>query len=298
MAEAAQIETNSKRAKISRAQQFTMLEVLGASLVLGACVVISMFLIKYINFNTKVIAAKDEAIANYDASIRNVGICVDTNHNGKLDKEELERCNPTTTSLDSVSGSLRYNVLKNMAQNTDLESVARQRNESCYENGERIDFNKLYEESNDDKQKQQYLQMSKICSALRVIPDALPAQQNTEALMASLNQIFILTGWEPERLAPRDDGGPTDTEGLGAIPVSLSVEGSDQVVLSTLDNIEHSIREFDIKTATIEWTSRGLSLDATADAFYLLEMPDIEKDVTVKATDGKKAKKKTTGSKE
>lgn len=168
MAEA-QIETNSKRAKISRAQQFTMLEVLGASLVLGACVVISMFLIKYINFNTKVITAKDQAIADYDATIRNVGICVDTNHNDKLDKEELERCNPTTTSLDSVSGSLRYKVLTEMAQNTDLESVARQRNESCYEDGERIDFNKLYEESSDDKQKQQYLQMSKICSALRVI---------------------------------------------------------------------------------------------------------------------------------
>ncbi len=297
MAEA-QIETNSKRAKISRAQQFTMLEVLGASLVLGACVVISMFLIKYINFNTKVITAKDQAIADYDATIRNVGICVDTNHNDKLDKEELERCNPTTTSLDSVSGSLRYKVLTEMAQNTDLESVARQRNESCYEDGERIDFNKLYEESSDDKQKQQYLQMSKICSALRVIPDALPAQQNTEALMASLNQIFILTGWEPDRLAPRDDGGPTEVEGLGAIPVSLSVEGSDKVVLDTLDNIEHSIREFDITTATIEWTSQGLNLDATADAFYLLEMPEVEKDITVKAADGKKAKKKNTGSKE
>lgn len=298
MAEA-QIETNDKRTKISRAQQFTMLEVLGASLVLGACAVISIFLIKYINFNTKVISAKDQAIADYDETIRNVGICVDSNRNGKLDKEELEKCNPTTTSLDSVTGSLRYNVLRTMAGNTDLESVARLRNESCYdENRERIDFDKLYEESSDDKEKQQYLQLSKICSALRVVPDALPAQENAEALMASLNQIFILTGWEPEQLAPRDNGGATEVEGLGAIPVSLSVEGSDQTVLSVLDNIEHSIREFDITTATIEWTNQGLSLDAIANAFYLMDMPEIEKNTVVKATGGKKAKKKTTGSNE
>ena len=46
------------------------------------------------------------------------------------------------------------------------------------------------------------------------------------------------------------------------------------------------------------WTSQGLNLDATADAFYLLEMPEVEKDITVKAADGKKAKKKNTGSKE
>lgn len=45
----------SKRIKISKAQQLTMLEVLVASLVFGTCAVLSVFLIKYIGFNTRVI---------------------------------------------------------------------------------------------------------------------------------------------------------------------------------------------------------------------------------------------------
>ena len=42
-----------KREKISKHSNYTMLRFWGASLVLGACIVISVFLIKYIKFNTK-----------------------------------------------------------------------------------------------------------------------------------------------------------------------------------------------------------------------------------------------------
>ena len=65
---------DSKRAKISKAQQLTMLEVLGASLVLGTCLVLVNTIIKYIGFNTKVISAKNEAMASYDQAIRNIGV--------------------------------------------------------------------------------------------------------------------------------------------------------------------------------------------------------------------------------
>ncbi len=54
---------DTKRVKISKAQQITMLEVLAASLILGTCLVVAIFLIKYIKFNTKIIAAKNEAIS-------------------------------------------------------------------------------------------------------------------------------------------------------------------------------------------------------------------------------------------
>lgn len=274
-----------KREKISKAQQYTMLEVLGASLVLGTCIVLSIFLIKYIKFNTQIITEKNNAITEYDQTIRNVGVCIDTDNNGRLSTEELDNCKPNEVSLNKVTKSLRYKVLAQMAQNGDLESVARQRNANCYdETGARIDFNKLYEESTDEKEKQQYLQSSKICSALRVIPDALPAQKNTEALMASLNQIFILTGWEPERLSPRDDRVKTDIKGVDVIPVSLRIEGSDGVVLAVLNNIERSVREFNITTATVEWTSGGLSLQAAANAYYLADQEPIETTKTLYAT--------------
>ena len=286
MAEAKVEAATSKRSKISKAQQLTMLEVLIASLVFGACAVLSIFLIKYINFNTKIISAKSQAITDYDQSLRNVGVCVDTDKNGRLSNEELENCNSNEVSLNSVTNSLSYKVLMQMAQNTDLESVARQRNEKCYDDkGEKIDFNEKYEKTTDELEKQQYLQMSKVCSALRVIPDALPAQKNTEALMASLNQVLLLTGWEPERLTPRDDAVESRIEGIGVIPVTLQVEGGSDVVLRALDKIEHSVREFDITSGTIEWTNSGLSLNALADAYYLEDAAEIEKTVVIKASD-------------
>ncbi len=284
-----------KRAKISKAQQYTMLEVLGASLVLGTCIVFAIFLIKYIKFNTTIISEKNDAIAAYDQTIRNVGICVDTDKNGRLNDKELEDCKPNEVSLEKVVGSLRYNVLSTMAQNEDLESVARLRNENCYDvNGERIDFQKLYELSTDEHEKQQYLQSSKICSALRVIPDALPAQKNTEALMASLDQIFILTGWEPERLTPRDDVVRNEIEGVDVIPVTLRVEGPDSTVMSVLNNIEKSVREFNISSATAEWTNQGISLQASAHAYFLSEIPEIETTKTLYAS--RKARGNTRGS--
>lgn len=275
-----------KRERISKAQQYTILEVLGASLVLGACVVLSIFLIKYIDFNTLIITEKNEAISEYDQTLRNVGICVDSDNNGRLNDAELESCDPNATSLADVEGSLRYNVLVSMAENDYLESVARQRTENCYDDlGNRIDFDELYEESTNELDKQRYLQSAKICSALRVVPDALPAQKNTEALMASLNQIFILTGWDPDRLAPLEDVIDSEIEGVATIPVQLRVEGPSETVLTALNNVERSIREFDILTATVEWTSQGLSLQGDANAFYLETGMELEETETLYATD-------------
>ncbi len=275
---------DTKRQKISKAQQLTMLEVLATSLVLGTCLVLSIFLIKYIKFNTKIITEKNEAITEYDQTLRNVGICLDKDKNGRLSDEELEKCKPNEIKISEVPGTLRYNVYQSMAQNSDLESVARKRNANCYnEKGERIDFNELYSQATSDKDREQYLQAAKICSALRVISDALPAQKNTEALMASLNQIFIVAGKEPDSIAPRDENLELDDiVGVSAVPVTLQYEGTGVEVIHVLDSIERSIREFDITSATIEWTERGLSLSARANAFYLSELDVLEENVTVK----------------
>ena len=238
-----------------------------------------MYSVRHFHRNT-------EAISEYDQTLRNVGICVDSDNNGRLNDAELESCDPNATSLADVEGSLRYNVLVTMAENDYLESVARQRTENCYDDlGNRIDFDELYEESTNELDKQRYLQSAKICSALRVVPDALPAQKNTEALMASLNQIFILTGWDPDRLAPLEDVIDSEIEGVATIPVQLRVEGPSETVLTALNNVERSIREFDILTATVEWTSQGLSLQGDANAFYLETGMELEETETLYATD-------------
>lgn len=286
---AEQVVNGSKRQKISKAQQLTMLEVLGASLVLGTCLVLVIFISKYIEFNSRVITEKNTAISDYSQVIKNVGICADTNKNGRLDDKELENCDANAVQLSDVAGSLRYNVFEEMALNEDLESVARKRNADCYdEDGKRRDFNEEYNQATDAASRQLALQGMKICSSLRVVSDALPAQKNTEALMASLNQIFITSGWEPESIAPRDDKVTlTDLTGVEAIPVTLRVNGDAATVIKVIDNIDRSIRDFDVTTATIEWNNSGLSLQARANAYYLDEVWGLETTKTVQAGDKK-----------
>ena len=280
---------DTKREKISKAQQLTMLEVLGASLVLGTCLVLMNFIGKYIEFNTRIIAAKNESIAMYDETLRNIGICPDTDKDGRLSAREIEECDPNSVKLSQVPNSLRYNVLEVMAQNADLESVARKRNENCYDaEGKRINFNEMYNSATTESERQQILQATKICSSLRVISDALPAQKNTEALMASLNQLFIISNWEPENIAPRDETVVlNDLSGVEAIPVTLQVNGNGATVLTVLNNIDRSIRNFDITSATVEWTNTGLNLTARANAYYMDGVWNLETEKTLRAGDKK-----------
>lgn len=280
---------DTKREKISKAQQLTMLEVLGASLVLGTCLVLMNFIVKYIEFNTRIIAAKNESIAMYDETLRNIGICPDTDKDGRLSAREIEECDPNSVKLSQVPNSLRYNVLEVMAQNADLESVARKRNENCYDaEGKRINFNEMYNSATTESERQQILQATKICSSLRVISDALPAQKNTEALMASLNQLFIISNWEPENIAPRDETVVLDDlSGVEAIPVTLQVNGNGATVLTVLNNIDRSIRNFDITSATVEWTNTGLNLTARANAYYMDGVWNLETEKTLRAGDKK-----------
>lgn len=282
----------TKRVKISKAQRLTLLEVLGASLVLGTCLVVVNFLVKYIGFNTKIISAKNDAISDYDQTIRNIGICVDVDKNGRLDRAEIEQCEPSQVRLDNVRNSLRYNVYNTVAWNEDLESVARKREQYsvCFnDDGSIHDFTDDYDLAITEKDKIVALQGMRLCSALRVIPDALPAQKNTEALMASLNQIFIESGVEPEAIAPSDDRIASDIKGVSVIPVTFRVNGTGAEIIHVLDSLENSIREFDITSAMVEWTTAGLSLRANANAYYYSEDMALEADkVVTPKTGGKK----------
>lgn len=276
----------TKRERITKAQRITLLEVLIASLILGVCLVVANFLMKYIKFNTKIITAKNDAISEYDQTIRATGICEDMDKNGRLNDTEIEACRPNETSLEKVTGSLRYNIYEVMAQNTDLEAVARKRDEDgiCYnDDGTVRDYTQEHERATTDAERERALQGMRLCSSLRVISDALPDHKNTEALMASLNQLFIVSKVEPETIAPRDDLVTTEVVGVGVIPVTFRMEGTGAEVIRVLDNVERSIREFDITSASVEWTTKGLGLRANANAYYLDEIFDPETMMTVRA---------------
>lgn len=286
-----------KRFRISKLQQQMMMAVLGASLVLGVSIVVSIHLIKYMNFNAKVISKRDESIANYNQAIKNVGICKSSDKNGKFSDKDLEKCNPQAIDVSTIPGTLRYNVMVNMANNTDLESVGRSSQKQCYDEGhKRIDFTAAYSKSTSDDERSYNLKMMKMCSALRVIPDALPAQKNDEALLASLNQIFLLSGFEPEQLSPGTNYKQSKIKGVSTIPIALTVKRNEAETMSIISNIERSIRAFSIGSAQIKWGSNAsdgsskLELLAQGVAYYSAETTVQERNEVVTAKEDKKKK--------
>ena len=215
----------TKRVRMNKIRQQITLIVLAASVCFGICMVLSIYFIKYMSFNSKVIASRDTSINNYYQTIKNVGICEDTDKDGKYNDKELAKCDPNKVDVSKMANTLRYNALVTMANNTNLESIARDGQKSCFdENKNHIDYSKLYLNSKNDNEKAYNLKMIKMCSALRVIPDALPAQKNDEALLASINQIFLLSGFEPEQLSPGNSYKNSGIPGVSIIPVSISVK--------------------------------------------------------------------------
>lgn len=280
----------AKRVKITKTQQQTLLIALVTSTILGVCGVLAVFFGKYIAFNKKVITAKNESISGYEATIKNVGLCIDTNKDGKYSEDEIKKCNPDELDSSTLTGTLRYNVLVNMANNVDLESVARDSLSDCLENGKKINWQKRFDDATDDEEQAKALSMLKMCSALRVIPDALPAQANEEALMSSLNQVFIMSDWEPESLSPSGSA-TSGTEGISTIPITLSVEASTDKTRTVLSNIEKSIRTFDLQSARIAWSAGNmLSVRAQGVAYYTEDADVVEENKTIYASDDAKKK--------
>lgn len=287
-------EAINKRLKISKAQQ-TMLVAVGiAAIMLGVAGVLGVYLFKYVVFNNEVITEKNNSIKAYSNSIKNSGAC--KKPKGSIyTADELKKCRPNDIDVEEVSGTLRYNVLVDMAANADLESVARNSLSVCNNpsTGEKYTYNDLlekYQNAKSSSDRTYYLDAIKICSALRVIPDALPMNANNEALLASLNQIFLLSGWVPESLSPSSSSNEESESGLSEIPVNLRIEAGNAKTLTVISNIEKSIREFSVDSAKIEWAGGNqLNVNAKATAYYTGEVTVNETKKTVKAN--KTAKK-------
>lgn len=268
----------SKISKISKAQQNMLLSVLGASVFLGAGLSLTIHFVQQISYNAKVIAAEEESIAAYSKVIQETGVCKAPKGSVYSDSE-LAACNPDNIEISEIPGTLRYDILENLAANKALNSVPKEGDSSCInpDTGKNYTYEQLnnaYKNATNTESRQLAIQRIKTCSALRIIPDTLPAFKNEEALLASLNRIFNLSGWSPESLSPSDSATPEEEEegassGLNPIDVSLSIEADTGTTMNILNNIEHSIREFNIDQATIEWSSdNSFTLNARATAYY------------------------------
>ncbi|MBQ6461307.1 hypothetical protein IJJ36_02660 [Candidatus Saccharibacteria bacterium] len=284
----------SKRAKISQAQQYMLLAVLGASLFLGVAISLVLHFIHQISFNAGVISEEDQAIVTYSNTIKGIGICKKPSGEVYTD-EELKKCNPDSVEASSVPGSLRANILESIAASEALNSVPKENASECINPATNKSFTysemmELYNSAEDGEQRRAASSLIQICSALRVIPDALPAFKNEEALLSSLNKIFLISGWEPNSLSPT---GSSSTSSIGkdlsTFSIGLSVEADSATTIKFLDNVERSIREFDIKRATIETVQGGvLNLSAQADAYYTSPSTLTETSKVIKSGDNEK----------
>ena len=265
----------SKRLKISEAQKYMLASVLVASIFLGVAISLVSYFIRQISFNTKIIMAEEEAIVNYSNVIKNTGACK-APKGSIYSGDELKNCNPDSVEVSEVPNTLRANILEGLASDSALNSVPKENNSSCInpdtsKNYTYKELSKIYNDANGSDELNAASQLIKSCSALRVIPDSLPAFKNEEALLASLNKLFNISGWEPESISP--SGNTVESElaaGLNGISVNVSVEASSGTTMTVLHNIERSIREFNVETATIEWSgSDNLRLQAKATAYYM-----------------------------
>ncbi|MBQ1298436.1 hypothetical protein IIY24_01160 [Candidatus Saccharibacteria bacterium] len=278
-----------KRAKISEAQQYMLLAVLGASIFLGVAISLIFHFIKQISFNANVIMAEDQSIVAYSNIIKNIGICTAPS-GATYSDSELAKCDPNSIDASQIPGTLRANILEGLASNEALNSVPKEDNSSCRnpDTGKNFTYKeltKIYSEANGSDELQSASHLIRSCSALRIIPDALPAFQNEEALLASLNKLFNISDWQPESISPSDSYVNTPlAPGLNATQVNLSVTADPSKTMTVLHNIERSIREFDFERATISWENNGeLSLTARATADYMNESSMTETTKTIKA---------------
>lgn len=265
----------SKRLKISEAQKYMLISVLVASIFLGAAISLVSYFVRQISFNTKIIMAEEEAIANYSDVIKNTGACK-APKGSIYSSDELKNCNPDSVEVSEVPNTLRSNILEGLASDEALNSVPKEENSSCVnpstnKNYTYKELSKIYKDANGSEELNAASQLIKSCSALRAIPDALPAFKNEEALLASLNKLFNISNWEPESISP--SGNTIEKElpaGLNGISVNVSVEANSGTTMNVLNNIERSIREFNVETATIEWSGGdNLLLQAQASAYYM-----------------------------
>ena len=280
-----------KRAKISEAQQYMLLSVFGAAVFLGIAISLTTRFANQIAFNAKVISAQDESIVKYSKVIKDIGICKAPSGSTYSD-DELKKCDPDNIEVSQIPNTLRSNILEKLAANEALNSVPSEGDSNCRdsETGKPLTYkqlNEAYKKATTTEGRQIAIQNIKTCSALRVIPDALPAFKNEEALLASLNQLFNLSGWKPESLSPASNTQTNKSSSVKTLDVNLSIEAGTDITMNVLNHVERSIREFDIGRATIEWSDKGLTLQARASAYYMAPSSITETTKTLSA-EGKK----------
>ena len=280
----------SKNAKISQAQQYTLLVVLGTGILLGVAIATAKHFASQIDHNAKVIAAADQSIDGFSEAIKNAGICPSPS-NGKIyNDDEIKKCNPDSVKIYDVPDTLRSNILQNVAANEALNSVPKEektnggdqesssekKEPKCIneETGKQYTYDEMqeiYNSADTSDGRTAATELIQKCSALRVIPDALPENLNEPALLGGLEKIFDISNWKHESLKPTGISDASDfSPNLQSISLQFSIDSSYSTAMTVLKNMERSIREFNVLRASIEWSGENsMELNVQANSFFI-----------------------------
>ena len=202
----------------------------------------------------------------------------------------------------SIQESLKNisNQVDDLRNDEKLEVVSRKRANDCLSLSNLLSAE---EEKIDD------IELARVCTALRVIPDAIPSKENVEATLASLNQLLLwsdgairiegLSGADVENSSSSDSSTDSSTDSgtgssLQSIGASLLLNDTTARVHKALDTIEKSIRNYDIASASISFSgdstdSDTIELSATFRAYYSNSV-NIEKKTKTVCADKKSTK--------
>ncbi len=192
--------------------------------------------------------------------------------------EAIEGIKTVQNNLMSLASEV-----EGMSSNEYLESVARKRTSAC--TSEKLES---FEYSLSQ------LQIARTCTALRVIPDSMPASYNEEATKASMQQLLM---WAIEEAKEKLEIKTINTERSATIPsrlqvasssdsfeqaqqklsvepigVSISLNGTPDDIMTALSSIESSVRPFDIASFSISLepseSDNTIDLSATYVSYY------------------------------
>ncbi|MBQ8157053.1 hypothetical protein IJ102_01555 [Candidatus Saccharibacteria bacterium] len=206
-----------KRAKIDKAQSVMFAAVCGASLVLGMTVAATIYLVKVITYNAKLIGHETDAKNSYALVQKN---------------------------LESVSQDVQ-----DLAKNKNLESVASNttnRLAAC------ANFDVNAEITHDN------IAQFRTCSALRVVPETVPSEENKTAALASMEQLLDWAdGGKGVAYSGISETQATEVfkDTFHTLGIGLSVKDESSKVRSALDMIESSIRNYDLQSASIRFNN-------------------------------------------
>lgn len=201
------------------------------------------------------------AVASVALGITIVGIVYlskSITFNSKVIGAKEETLATYESNLDNIR-LLNKSVME-LSSDQALESVARERDPGC------VDLEGNLIESDD-------LSITRTCSALRVVPDAMPSRANPTALGASLTKLITYPGITIDASAVGKETVSSTVSiapRVGSIPATFLVVGQPNNINGLLLQLESSIRPISPSTVNLEWRSGdNLALSAQTNAYFV-----------------------------